>query len=63
MEGMNTTLYFWRREKNQEVLMCFCVFWERNIVKKERKKTQKDAQTAPKMSPLQSELLRAFYRP
>ena len=24
MEGMNTTFYFWRREKNQETLMCFC---------------------------------------
>ena len=37
MEGMNTTLYFWRKEKNQEVLMCFCIFWERNMVRKERK--------------------------
>ena len=37
MEGMNATLYIWRREKNQEVLMCFCVFWERNMVRKERK--------------------------
>ena len=37
MEGMNTTLYFWRREKNQETLMCFCVFWERYMVTKERK--------------------------
>ena len=36
MEGMNTTLYFWRREKNQEALMHFCVFWERNMVRKER---------------------------
>ena len=41
MEGMNTTLYFWRREKNQEALMCFCVFWERNMVRKERKNAQK----------------------
>ena len=48
MEGMNTTLYFWRREKNQEVLMCFCVFWERNMVRKERKNAQKKAQIAPK---------------
>ena len=36
MGGMNTTLYFWRREKNQEALMHFCVFWERNMVRKER---------------------------
>ena len=26
MECMNTTLHFWRREKNQETLMCFCFF-------------------------------------
>ena len=38
MEGMNTILYFWRKEKNQEVLICFCVFWERNM---ERKKMHK----------------------
>ena len=44
MEGMNTTLYFWRRDKNQEAFTCFCVFWERNTVRKERK----NAQTAPK---------------
>ena len=29
MEGMNTTLYFWRREKNQEDLMCFYFFGEK----------------------------------
>ena len=63
MEGMNTTLYFWRREKNQETLMCFYVFWERNMVRKERKNAEKDAQTAPKMSPLQFELPGAYYRP
>ena len=63
MEGMNTTLYFWRREKNQETLMCFYVFWERNMVRKERKNAEKDAETAPKMSPLQFELPGAYYRP
>ena len=41
MEGMNTTLYFWRKEKNQEVFMCFCVFWERNMVRRERTKCPK----------------------
>ena len=34
MEGMNTTLYFWRREKNQEVFMVFRVLGERNMVTK-----------------------------
>ena len=53
MDGMNTILYFWRREKNQEVFMVFRVFGERNMVTNERKKNaQKDAQTAPKTSPL-----------
>ena len=26
MEGMDTTLYFFGEEKNQEALMCFFVF-------------------------------------
>jgi len=30
MEDMNTTLYFWRREKNQEALICF-VFFGRKV--------------------------------
>ena len=47
MEGMITTLYFWRREKNKEVLMCFCVFLERNMVRKERKKMPKIAPKNP----------------
>ena len=38
MEGMNITLYFWRREKNKEALMYFCGFWERNMVRKKKKK-------------------------
>ena len=33
------------------------------MVRKERKNAQKDAQTAPKTSPLQFELPGAFYRP
>ena len=39
MEGMNTTLYFWRRKKNQEVLMCF--LGEKYGEKRERKNAQK----------------------
>ena len=31
--------------------MCFYVFWERNMVRKERKNAEKDAQTAPKCLP------------
>ena len=45
---MNTTLYFWRREKNQETLMYLCVFWERNMVRKERKKCPKMHKQLPK---------------
>ena len=67
MEGTNTTLYFWRREKNQEILMCFCVFWKRNMVRKERKK---NAQKSPNSSQkpnfsvlVQSRALRAIYSP
>ena len=44
MEGMNTTLYFWIKEKNQEALTCFCVFWERNMVRKEGKKCPNSSQ-------------------
>ena len=47
MEGMNTTSYSWRSEKNQETLMCFCVFWERNMVRKERNKMPKNAPKNP----------------
>ena len=67
MEGTNTTLYFWRREKNQEILMCFCVFWKRNMVRKERKK---NAQKSPNSSQkpnfsvlVQSRALGAIYSP
>ena len=63
MEGMNTTFYFWRRDKNQEAFMCFCVFWERNTVRKERK----NAQTAPKnpifLVLVQSRVPGAIYTP
>ena len=50
MEGMNTTLYFWRREKNQEVLMCF--LGEKYGEKREKKKCPKNGQTTPKPPPL-----------
>ena len=70
MEGMNTTLYFWRREKNQEVLMCFCVFWERNMVRKERERERGEKKKSPERClnssqnvSLQSELPGAFQRP
>ena len=36
MEGMKTTLYFWRREKNQEALMCF-FFGEKYGEKRDKK--------------------------
>ena len=49
MEGMNTTLYFWRREKNQEVLMCF--LGEKYGEKREKKKCPKNGQTTPKPPP------------
>ena len=48
MEDMNTTLSSWRSKKNQETLMCFCVFWERNMVRKERNKMPKNAPKNPK---------------
>ena len=36
MEGMNTTLYYWRREKNQEILMLLCFLGEKYGEKKEK---------------------------
>ena len=65
MEGMNTTLYFWRREKNQEVLMCFYVFLWREIWWEKREKIPKNAQNSSqklKFSVLvQSGVLGAIY--
>ena len=55
---MNTTLYFWRREKNQEVFMVFRVFGERNMVTKygdkweKKKMPRKMPKQLPKRHPL-----------
>ena len=67
MEGMNTTLYFWRREKNQEALMCFYVFLWREIWWEKREKIPKNAQNSsqkPNFSVLvQSGVPGAIYSP
>ena len=43
--------------------MCFCVFWERNMVTKERKNCPERCPSSSQNVSLQSELPGAFYRP
>ena len=44
MEGMNTTFYFWRRDKNQEAFMCFCVFLGEKYGEKREEKCPNSSQ-------------------
>ena len=66
MEGMNTTLYYWRREKNQEILMLLCFLGEKYGEKREKKMPKKcpNSSQKPTFSILvQSRVLGAIYSP
>ena len=63
MECMNTTLYFWRREKNQETLMYFCVFWREIWWEKREKNAQNNSQKPLFSIHVQSWMLGAIYSP
>ena len=49
MEGMKTSLYFWRREKNQETLMCFLE--KKYGEKRERKYPERCLNSSQNVSP------------
>ena len=50
-------------EESRKFDVFLCFLGEKYDEKKKKKNAQKDAQAAPKTSPFQSELPRAFYRP
>ena len=63
MEGMNTTFYFWRRDKNQEAFMCFCVFLGEKYGEKREEKCLNSSQKPNFLVLVQSGVPGAIYTP